>query len=1028
MLTRWMSPRVGDVTLRTSLLLLTLAVLLPALLFMATLTTLLVREERAAVRAGLDHTAIALSESVDARILGALDSLAVLATAVEIDNGDFASFRAEAARAVVTQPGWVRVYLADAMGRRMLSSANANVAALPSVADLPMVPSVLETGKAYLATELFRDPDDGGLRIAVAMPILRNGKIVHVIVAVLDPLALNSLFSAQHLGDGWVATVLDGNGIIVARSRDGGTFIGEPAPMSLLAEIEEASSGTLEVSADNDDATTGVYRRSDVTGWTLLLTAPKGSVLASESRSLILVVAGGGFFVMIGLVLSTGMGHRVERSIRSLLVPARRLASGAPLLQRPRAGLREIEQIGQEMDRAASLLEQRSRQQTALGALTLKAVTATDRNEFLRDVIKGVTDTLGVAFCDVLEYVPDERVFVLRAGIGWAEGRIDTTRVPNEPDMLPGLVLAKGEPIVYRDLATETRFGQTGLLQELGAVSGLAVAIRGPQTPFGVLGIHSAIAREFSEIEIEFARAVANVVSAFLSRTTTERQLLESEQRLRHFVSSMNAVPYRYDVDAKRYTFVGPQSLRLLGFTTEEWGTVGWWSRQMHPDDRDEALALEDALTARGEDYVIEYRMVNRDGRVVWIRDIVRVEVAENGHKMLYGMATDITEAKERERQLGEAEKLQAVGQLTGGIAHDFNNLLAIIIGTCELLSEQARSDPALRKTISQIVSAADRGASLTQRLLAFSRKQTLRPTVVDVGAMVREITPLLASTLGEKITIRHVLAPGVGKTLADAGQLESVLVNLALNARDAMPGGGEVVVEARNTTIAPDEDPGNNDLPAGDYVVLTVSDSGTGMTPEVKSRAFEPFFTTKPPGKGSGLGLSTVYGFVKQSGGSVRIDSEPGEGTRVQVYLPLVEASDADRRLAGSPASVGNRETVLVVEDDPAVRKVVAGMVESLGYHVEVAENGSEALTRLETNGSVDLVLTDVVMPGDVDGWRLAETVWNRWPDTRVLLTTGYSDHVISRHATLGDRTQVLPKPYRRNELSQKIRELLDA
>jgi len=199
-------------------------------------------------------------------------------------------------------------------------------------------------------------------------------------------------------------------------------------------------------------------------------------------------------------------------------------------------------------------------------------------------------------------------------------------------------------------------------------------------------------------------------------------------------------------------------------------------------------------------------------------------------------------------------------------------------------------------------------------------------------------------------------------------------------------------------------------------------------MTPDVKARVFEPFFTTKPPGKGSGLGLSTVYGFVKQSGGSVRIDSVPGEGTRVEVYLPRVEASDTEQRTAGTLTGAGSRETVLVVEDDPAVRKVVADMVESLGYRVEVAENGSEALMRLEANSSVDLVLTDVVMPGEVDGWRLAEMVWNRWPDTRVLLTTGYSEHVISRHATLGDRARVLPKPYRRNELSQKIRELLDA
>ncbi len=1016
-------PRVGDVTLRTSLLLLILAVLLPALLFMATVTTLLVREEDAAIRAGLDHTAVALTESVDARILGALHSLSVLASDVELEEGDLAEFRVEAARTLATQPGWRRVFLADSQGRQLVSTSGASVAMLPSVADLPMFKSVRETAQPYLAADLFLDPERNRPRVAVAMPIRRNGALAYVLVAIIDPVALNGLFARQHLGDGWVATVLDRNERIVAQSSDPEESLGRSPPAGLLTQLSDGGDGTFELGPNQ-----GVYRRSALTGWTLLLATPRSPLLASESRSLILVLAAGGLFVAIGVVLSTRMGRRIERSIRSLLVPSRRLASGAPLLSRPTAALREIELIGQEMDRAASLLEERTRQRTAIGALTLKAVTGPDRTEFFGNVIKAVTETLGVEFCDVLEYRPDERVFVLRAGIGWPEGRVGITKVPNEPDLLPGLALVSGEPVVYRDLETETRFGRTGLLQELGAVSGMATTIPGPQAPFGVLGIHSATARDFTASEAEFARSVANVVSAFLYRSTTERQLAESEQRLRHFVSSMNAVPYRYDVDARRYTFVGPQSLRLLGFKPEEWGTVGWWARQMHPEDRDGAVALERALTERGDDYVIEYRMINKNGRIVWIRDIVRVEVAENGHKMLYGMAIDVTEAKERERQLGEAQKLQAVGQLTGGIAHDFNNLLAIIIGTCELLSERVRNDPMLRKTVSQIVAAADRGASLTQRLLAFSRKQALRPTVVDVGALVREMEPLLANTLGGNVTIRTILSPDLGKTLADASQLENVLVNLALNARDAMPEGGEVVIEAVNARIDAADESDGNELPAGDCVVLTVSDTGVGMTPEVKSRAFEPFFTTKDPGKGSGLGLSTVYGFVKQSGGSVRIDSAPDRGTIVNVFLPRIEASDAEL-VAGSPtAGRERRETVLVVEDDPVVRKVVAGMVESLGYRVEVAENGSDALARLETDGTVDLVLTDVVMPGDIDGWRLAETVWRRWPETRVLLTTGYSDNVIARHATLGSRTQVLPKPYRRNELSQKIRELLDA
>jgi nitrogen-specific signal transduction histidine kinase len=395
---------------------------------------------------------------------------------------------------------------------------------------------------------------------------------------------------------------------------------------------------------------------------------------------------------------------------------------------------------------------------------------------------------------------------------------------------------------------------------------------------------------------------------------------------------------------------------------------------------------------------------------------------------MLYGMAIDITEAKEREQQLLEAQKLQAVGQLTGGVAHDFNNLLAIIIGTCELLSEQAAGNPALQKTVLQISTAADRGAALTQRLLAFSRKQALKPDIVDLNGLVRNMEPLLGRTLGETIKVRTRLAPDLGVTLSDPGQLENVLVNLALNARDAMPDGGDVVIETRNASFNAHDDAWDNELPPGYYVMLAVSDSGVGMTPEVKARAFEPFFTTKSAGRGSGLGLSTVYGFIKQSGGNITIYSEPGHGTTVRVYLPRVEPSETETTVDVAADAPGCNETVLVVEDDPAVRNVVAGMVESLGYQVLEAESGAEALALLESGEAVNLVLSDVVMPGQIDGWKLAQSVWERWPATRVLLTTGYSDNVLVRHATLDKRTQVISKPYRRSELSQKIREVLDA
>jgi signal transduction histidine kinase/CheY-like chemotaxis protein len=438
--------------------------------------------------------------------------------------------------------------------------------------------------------------------------------------------------------------------------------------------------------------------------------------------------------------------------------------------------------------------------------------------------------------------------------------------------------------------------------------------------------------------------------------------------------------------------------------------------------------SLEQVMTRRGEDYVLEYRMIAADNRVVWIRDIVHVEVDENGHKILYGMAIDITEAKEKERQLSEAQKLQAVGQLTGGVAHDFNNLLAVILGTSELMAERSAHDPALQKTVEQIATAAERGAALTQRLLAFSRRQALRPRETDLNSLVNELKPLLKGTLGERIVVETNLSPDLGYTLVDPNQVESALVNLAINARDAMPDGGRLAISTQNVSMNDGESNWIESTQPGDYVMLSVTDTGIGMTPEVKARAFEPFYTTKDVGSGSGLGLSTIYGFARQSGGHVNIDSEPGNGTTVRLYLPRLSAATSLATDTDEASLPKGNETVLIVEDDPAVRRVVTGMVASLGYRTHEASDGADALQRLERNGKVDLVLTDVVMPGQIGGWELAKTVNERWPETRILLTSGYSDRSLDEGERVYAQMHVLSKPYRKRELARKIREALQS
>ena len=393
----------------------------------------------------------------------------------------------------------------------------------------------------------------------------------------------------------------------------------------------------------------------------------------------------------------------------------------------------------------------------------------------------------------------------------------------------------------------------------------------------------------------------------------------------------------------------------------------------------------------------------------------------------IVSMALDITEKRKAEEKLRQAQRMEAVGQLTGGIAHDFNNLLQVIFGNAEILLQGLRDRPQLARWAEMTKTAAERGANLTQRLLAFSRQQVLAPTAVDLRILVNDFVELLNLTLGENIDILADIEDDLGSLMLDIGQLENSLLNLALNARDAMPKGGRLIIRAREMPL-PDSD-GQSGTSSGHYIALSVTDSGTGMPPAVAKRAFEPFFTTKDVNKGSGLGLSMVYGFVKQSGGHVKIDSQLGRGTTVTMWFPQHEParppkSASDPQMQSLPT--GN-ESVLVVEDDDMVRDYVTTQLESLGYLVHEAASGLAALEILETNGPVDLLFTDMVMPGRMTGRELADEVTRRFPDTRILFTSGYTEKTGDGHLSLPAGIHLLSKPYYSQDLARRVREILD-
>jgi len=376
--------------------------------------------------------------------------------------------------------------------------------------------------------------------------------------------------------------------------------------------------------------------------------------------------------------------------------------------------------------------------------------------------------------------------------------------------------------------------------------------------------------------------------------------------------------------------------------------------------------------------------------------------------------------------RLRQAQKMEAVGQLTGGVAHDFNNLLTVILGNAEYVARGLPAGSEIRQMVEMIEQAAERGAELTRSLLAFARRQPLEPRTVDVGRQLRGMEALLARTLGEHVAVRFVLHDETWAATVDPAQLESAVLNLALNARDAMPDGGALTVEAVNARLDAAYARGDAEILPGDYVMVAVSDTGTGMPPEVAARAFEPFFTTKEVGKGSGLGLSMVYGFVKQSGGHARIYSEAGHGTTVKLYLPRAAgggAAEESRPAASAPA--GN-ETILMVEDDELVRAFVAGELKALGYVVLAAADGRAALATLGGDARVDLLFTDVVMPGGLSGPQLAAEARRLRPGLKILYTSGYTENAIVHHGRLDAGVRLLSKPYRRHDLARVLREVL--
>ena len=496
----------------------------------------------------------------------------------------------------------------------------------------------------------------------------------------------------------------------------------------------------------------------------------------------------------------------------------------------------------------------------------------------------------------------------------------------------------------------------------------------------------------------------------------------EIEERQRIFETSQDLIL----VTDTQGTFVqvSPSSTAILGYEPAE--MIGHSAVEfIYPDDLDSTR--EEMRSARRGRHMrnFETRYVHRDGRVVTLTWMGSWSEPVRRH---FFVGRDLTEKQAAEAQFRQAQKMEAVGQLTGGIAHDFNNILTVITGTIGILAEAVADNPQLTAIAKMIDDAAERGANLTRHLLAFARKQPLQPREVDVNTLVLETAKLLRPTLGEHIQINPLLAKDAWTAMVDPNQLASAILNLSLNARDAMPTGGQLVLETNNVYLDETYADMHSEVTVGNYVMIAVSDTGSGIPAANLEKVYDPFFTTKEVGKGTGLGLSMVFGFVKQSNGHVKIYSEEGHGTTVKVYLPRAAGlPDTAGELLASSGIDGGHEVVLVVEDDRLVRRYVVTQIESLGYTTLEAGNAAEALAVLDNTATVDLLFTDVIMPGSMNGRQLVDMALKRRPSLKTLFTSGYTENAIVHHGRLDTGVLLLAKPYRKSDLARMIRIALD-
>jgi two-component system cell cycle sensor histidine kinase/response regulator CckA len=651
-------------------------------------------------------------------------------------------------------------------------------------------------------------------------------------------------------------------------------------------------------------------------------------------------------------------------------------------------------------------------------------------HETLNKIVEFTTTLVKCDSCFI--YAREENDLVLRASKNPNHEVVDRLKL-KLGEGITGWVAERQEPVAVGVNACEDpRFKMFNDLPEDRFESFLSVPVVTRGRVVAVINIQNRKPHRFSEREIRLVSMIGALAGSEIEMARLEGASAQDTSARKkaedRFYKAFNANPEPMSIATiaeERFLDVNESFLRVTGYQREE--VIGrtalelrFWER---PDDGSRFI---ETLKSKGSvrDLEIGFRTKSGD----WRTGLESAEIIEvSGQECIIAITKDITERKILENQLRQSQKMEAVGRLSAGIAHDFNNLLGVIIGYSEDLAERLDKLSPLRKNAEQIKRAGERAASLTRQLLAFSRQQVMEPKILDLNSIIEDLRRMLPRLLGDDVTLRTSLDPTLGAVRADPGQIEQVILNLAVNARDAMPEGGDFTIQTRNVEVGDQATANHSSMVPGHYAAIDVSDTGMGMDAVTQVHIFEPFFTTKEQGKGTGLGLATVYGVVKQSGGYIWVESAPGEGTKFSIYLP--QAPDAARQKPNEPRprAIGRgSETILLVEDEDDLRALTRALLEHAGYRVLEANRGSKAVEIAgDYQGPIHLLLTDMMMPG-MNGRTVAQKIGAIRPETHILYTSGYAE--FTHHGLLDEKDNFLPKPFTREALLRKLDEALHA